>query len=301
MNDVSIIMVTYNRPITLLSVIDSYINQQYINEIIVIDDGSTKSYEDFSKYCRNKCSERDILYIYHKNKENKGAAYARNVGLSFAHSRFVLWGEDDLYLDNNYVEMLHPYVNDMTAVFGAIYYDMSKDYSPEKKFKIIRDQQTAGIELMNWKTIEGYFRLHEDNPIKCLFGHAVYIAPRQKYDLIEIFNGYRVNGFREETDIQLQLGGKGVQFLYCGFVECYHLKERIGDEKYGGQHKDPRFIQEIYYVLNNNLFLNRNYKYIKEFKQDISPKIHLKLSFFVERISFLLKLLRKKISRVVHK
>lgn len=299
MKDVSIIIVTYNRPLTLLSVIDSYLNQQHVGELIIVDDGSSKDYSRVIDDCERKCDSKKIKFIYKKNKSNCGAAYARRIGLSLAKCNYVLWGEDDLYLEDKYIETLRPIVNDKTAAFGAIYYNMEQSYSLEEKNKVISKQQNSELPFMNWKTIEGYFRLPGKQPQPCLFGHAIYLAPRNPYDLINIYEGYKINGFREETDIQIQLRKQGVTFIYCGFTECYHLKERIGDEKYGGQHKNLRLVQEVYYIINNNIFITRNYEVIKKYNRNIYSAKQLKYEFFKKRILFLWSLIKGKARKVV--
>lgn len=294
---ISIIMVTYNRPKTLLSVIDTYILQKDICELIVVDDGSTKQYDSFNEYCRTKCGELGIEYIYVKNDRNYGAAFSRKVGVDYAQGEFIFWGEDDLYLEDKYIENLRPYVTSKSAAFGSIFYDMDMHYTLEEKSNCIMHQQNRNIPLMDWNTLEGYFRLKKDEIESVLFGHAVYLVKTEIMKKISVFNGYKVNGFREETDIQLQLRFEGIDFLYVSEAKCYHLKNRIGDENKGGQHKDSRLRQELFYIINNNIFINRNYEIIKYYNPKLTSKTRLKINFIKKRMRFNLTLVARKIVR----
>lgn len=297
MQNISIIMVTYNRPLTLKKVIGSYLIQKNIKELIVIDDGSTKSYDDFISYCTKECSLKSIEFKYQKNTSNRGAAYSRKKGLEFVTGKYVLWGEDDLFLDDTYIEKLMPYVNSKNAAFGSIYYEMDTDLPEQIKQSLIKAQNERVGELMDWRTLEGYYRYKLDKIEDVIYGHAVYVAPYSMFNGIDIYTGYMVNGFREETDIQLQLRKKGLSFLYVSDAECYHLKNRIGDENKGGQHKNSRVKQEIYYIKNNNLFLDRNYEVIRNYKSDIYSKNGLKLRYIYKRFCFNLSLVVNKITR----
>lgn len=297
MRNISIIMVTYNRPLTLKKVIDSYLNQMNIKELIVIDDGSTKSYVEFIDYCSKECASKNIKLIYHKNEVNKGAAYSRKKGLEFVTGEYVFWGEDDLFLDDAYIETLIPYVNAENAAFGAIYYEMDIGLPEQEKKILIENQKKKAGELMDWRTIEGYYRYKLDNIVDVIYGHAVYMAPFSVFNDIKIYTGYKVNGFREETDIQLQLRREGLSFLYVSDAECYHLKSRVGDENKGGQHKDSRIKQELYYIINNNIFLDRNYELIKKYNTDIYSKSRMKWRYIYKRFCFNLSLVMKKIMR----
>ena len=77
--DVSIIVATYNNEDTIKETLDSIIEQEtnYNYEIVITDDSSSdKTLEILEKYN----NELDIFKIF-KNRENKGAGFARNYSI----------------------------------------------------------------------------------------------------------------------------------------------------------------------------------------------------------------------------
>ena len=90
---ISVIIPTYNRGHLILKSINSVLNQTYQNiEILIIDDGSTDNTENLIKDLHND----KIKYI--KLKDNKGAAFARNIGILKASGKYVSFQDsDDFY------------------------------------------------------------------------------------------------------------------------------------------------------------------------------------------------------------
>ncbi len=88
---VSIVIPVYNAEKYLHQCLDSILNQDYKNiEIILIDDGSTdnsrKIIEEYSKIHSN------IIYRY---QINSGAAVARNLGMSIAGGKYIMFVDAD--------------------------------------------------------------------------------------------------------------------------------------------------------------------------------------------------------------
>lgn len=98
---ISVIMPTYNRGYMIKDAINSVINQTYKNwELIIVDDGSYDNTEDIIK------SIHDSRIIYIKNKTQKGANYARNVGSENAKGIFLAFLDSDNYWEPNMLETL---------------------------------------------------------------------------------------------------------------------------------------------------------------------------------------------------
>lgn len=100
---ISIIVCAYNTELYITKCIDSLIQQTHFNlEIIVIDDGST----DQTKRILQEYEKKDSRIILHFNKENKGLAYSRNVGLKKSTGNYIGFIDSDDYIDSNYYEQL---------------------------------------------------------------------------------------------------------------------------------------------------------------------------------------------------
>lgn len=89
---VSIILPTYNRALTLPRAIDSVLNQTCKNlELIIVDDGST----DNTKKIVKEYQQKDKRVIFLENKKNLGAAKSRNKGIKISSGKYVAFQDSD--------------------------------------------------------------------------------------------------------------------------------------------------------------------------------------------------------------
>jgi len=85
--DVSVVIPTYNRYTLLKRAINSLLTQTHpVDEIIVVDDGSTDNTKDIKK------DFPEIIYIYQKNS---GVSAARNVGIKRAKNEWIAFLDSD--------------------------------------------------------------------------------------------------------------------------------------------------------------------------------------------------------------
>lgn len=101
----SVIIPVYNSEKTIKRCIDSIASQERTDvEIIVINDGSTDMTENICNKMQNKYN--NIVYIY---KENGGVSSARNLGLSVAKGKYVMFIDSDDYVDGKCFEIFDSY------------------------------------------------------------------------------------------------------------------------------------------------------------------------------------------------
>lgn len=101
---ISVIIPVYNVEKYIERCIESITRQTYTNlEIIIIDDGS----KDNSKAICQKLENKDKrIKIY--SQENKGAAAARNYGISKANGEYIGFVDSDDYIEEKmYEELIH--------------------------------------------------------------------------------------------------------------------------------------------------------------------------------------------------
>lgn len=102
---VSIIVPIYNAEKYLNRCITSILEQTYKNiELILINDGSTDSSEKIILQMQEE--NKDIIKYY--KQENKGVSETRNYGITIATGEYIMFIDNDDYIDNDYVEQ---YVN----------------------------------------------------------------------------------------------------------------------------------------------------------------------------------------------
>ena len=90
---ISVIIPTYNRAKSIIQSINSVLKQTYHNlEVLIIDDCSN----DMTASLISNIKDNRIKYI--KLKENKGASFARNLGIKMSTGKYITFQDsDDIY------------------------------------------------------------------------------------------------------------------------------------------------------------------------------------------------------------
>ena len=106
---ISVIMPAYNASKFIESTILSIVNQPVKVELIIINDGSN---DDTDRICSELLKKYDN--IVYKVVKNGGAGRARNIGMSIATGKFIMFiDSDDLYyensIDEDFVEKIKKY------------------------------------------------------------------------------------------------------------------------------------------------------------------------------------------------
>lgn len=120
MAEVSIIIPVYNVAQYLQRCLDSVVNQTLKNlEIIIVDDGSTdESFRICKKYKNN---DHRILLIH---KDNGGLSSARNKGLEYVSSKYVVFIDSDDYIHKDMIQILYNNIHsnpNLDTVFCSFY------------------------------------------------------------------------------------------------------------------------------------------------------------------------------------
>ena len=107
MIEISVVLPTYNRANMLKAAIDSVFCQEgegesySIKELIVVDDGSTDSTPELM----DSIADDRLRYI--QQKENRGAAHARNTGVEQAVSEWIAFQDsDDLWMKDKLLKQV---------------------------------------------------------------------------------------------------------------------------------------------------------------------------------------------------
>lgn len=89
-NDITVIVPAYNAADHLDECVTSILEQPWVGEVIIVDDGSTDATVSVAEHLANK--DERVVFI---NKENGGVSSARNVGMSHASLSFTCFVDSD--------------------------------------------------------------------------------------------------------------------------------------------------------------------------------------------------------------
>ncbi len=132
MNEVVVIMPTYNRANIISNSIRSVINQTFGSfELVIIDDGSLDNTDEVVK------SFNDDRIHFIKLEKNMGANHARNVGLHYMTSKFVAFLDSDNVWDGDFlkkgVARLERDDSELFFCRAALNYASKKEVFPNSK------------------------------------------------------------------------------------------------------------------------------------------------------------------------
>jgi len=255
---ISIVIPTFNRGYTLAQVLDSFYRQKFVGEMIIVDDGGS----DDTAAVVDKFSRKYPLIktIYLKNETRKGAPYSRRRGLLAASCEYVLFGDDDGFLEENYTAVCldklkilpadivsgrHFYRNPGESVTGAINrFQNGERHIPPFDFRFF------------YINIDAIF----NGDVELPFTHAVFLARRDlllSYD-VDIFYS-RGNGFREESDFQANIYVNGGKIVMTSDTHSVHM--HMSEVKSGGQ-RAGYFANFLWSVFYTSYFFKKYYSRI---------------------------------------
>lgn len=229
-NKVSIVIPIYNSQEWLERCLNSLFNQSYKNiEIIAINDGSTDNSLNILKKLQKEHSNMIIV-----DKKNEGIAKTRNHGIKIATGKYIMFIDNDDFVDFDYVEK---YINQIqktkTNVVIGGYQRINKDD------KILCTVVPKG-DLYKYKIVAPWAKLYnlkfiKDNNIKFLdtnIGEDIYfnLQVMNLTDKINVFENIGYKWFYNNKSVSNTLHRKINKKLQFEFLlnELYKKMVEIG-------------------------------------------------------------------------
>lgn len=134
---ISVIMPAYNVEEFIENAIHSVINQSFVNEILVINDGSSDNTLNIVQNLKTKYSIIKILE--HKNGVNKGRSASRNLGIKNARSKFIAFLDaDDFFLEKRFVNDKKIYTENkhIDGIYNAVGFHFYRKKGVNENFKL---------------------------------------------------------------------------------------------------------------------------------------------------------------------
>lgn len=286
----TILAPTHNRPEVLALVWPTWIQQEGVKEIIVVNDGSTISYDEVFKAMAIACESGNIKLKIIETSSRMGAPAAKNAGLAECTCDEILTTDDDILLPADMVARCRvdrPLLETPVLVGPRVIY--------------LRDGETEEMSLLRSKQeLQPYFDIkkltlcawaHPGTVREYPFITAVVIWPADLFRRgLRFFEGYGGNGYREESDPQLQAAKEfGAKVFLTPDAHCFHLPPSIAYAHRSGQRRGGILWFEFWVLKNNFVFLKRYSNYLNKFL-GISPiPIWFRLAFSrvsLQRIKF---------------
>lgn len=138
----SVIVPVYNLEKYINKCVESVLTQTYKNfELILINDGST----DSSREILEKIDDKRVKII---DKQNGGAACARNAGIENANGEYIVFVDGDDRIDKKYLEIVNHVLEDSNAKILLMSLIRANENNEEQIKYTFNFKQLSKIEAM---------------------------------------------------------------------------------------------------------------------------------------------------------
>lgn len=242
---VTIVLPTYNRAPALQANLESTLALRDVAEVLVVNDGSS---DDTLSVCASFSDSR-LRIVSHPH--NMGLPAARNTGIEHASGTWVLFGEDDCRFPINYAATLRAEAHRFDAdIVGAPFVNVSGNESEIAEF-------VAAAPRLDGRSMDNPTSTFPVNTIETPFIPAPALVRRSVFDVVRFFDGFPVNGYREETDFFVQAVRSGFRSVLTPMTYCYQAGFWSG-----GAHNSSTLRYEYWAIRNNWRFLRRHEQWL---------------------------------------
>lgn len=260
---ISIVIPTRNRAYTLKKVLPSYYKQKEVAQIVFVNDNSTdetvKVIDDVSK------NYPKITTTIITNDKQKGASRSRNLGVDAAAQEYILFGEDDAYLSENYCEILLNKLQTSAPSVGIVSGRLVQLSPGENYFLSIHRFGNGNPKVsktFNYHTCSHTPNAYFEGDIFLPLTHALILTTKEllkKYPYDTFYS--KGNAHREESDFQMHAYTNGVDILVTNDTHCMHLHP--SDVKKGG-HRTSHLKILWYKIYYTNYFYKKYYRQLRK-------------------------------------
>ncbi len=295
----SIIVPMYNSEKTIKKCMDSVININNI-EIILIDDGSSDKTKEICLLYQEKY--KNIKYIY---QSNSGPGKARNNGIKEAEGKYVMFLDSDDYIETSGLEeILNDYLVD--EKYDIVYYNfqqVSENGYIYKRYELYKFNELKKEDLIkntiSWTLPWGQFKIIKR---KIILDNNVFfeediknseelfftINVLNKSEKIYFFNKIVYNYLKRDKSISRDID-----------LEDYKNNVEIVFNKLYRKFENTEYMQEVYnyYVVSNIHILKEEiakekYTMFKDTSKEIRKNIKkMNLKYIAKRYKIILKIL----------
>lgn len=242
---ISLVLPTSQRAEALRATLPSYLRVQGVDQIIVVDDGSTDGTADVLR------SQTDSRIEVVRHETRRGQPAARNAGVAAATQEFVLFGEDDCRVPDDYgVILAEEAERHDAAIVGAPWIHAKAGLEG-----VVEAERRA--QAVTRITIDSHPSTFPVEATQTPFLPALVLVRANVFGSLQFDLGYRGNAYREETDFFVSAVRAGSTALLTPRTCSYQAGQWTGGARMS------RGLYEYWAFRNNARFLRKHGPWLK--------------------------------------
>jgi len=256
MEDLSIIIVTYNVEDIINRCLESLQIQTYENfEVIIIDNGSKDNTSKITKKFLPLLPKAQLI----QNSKNLGTCSARNQGIRLSSGEYIVTLDSDVILTQNFLDIIVnflKYQEESVGIIGCKIMQLNNENIIDSTGLVL----TRSLRFYD----RGYGEIDKgqyDDKTNILGAcAAAALYKKEMLDDIKQNSEYFDSKFFylvEDFDIALSAKRKGWKTVFCSQAVCYHKRNGSNTSR---QYKQYLTFRNRYYLL----IKNKNYKKIEK-------------------------------------
>lgn len=261
--DITVIIPVFNVEEYLVQCLESVVHQSVtFDEVILVNDGSTdNSVTICERYIHN--------YSYFKliNQENRGLSVARNVGIRYASSQYIMFLDSDDYLRNDAVEILKRKLQ--KGKYEAIYFDA--DIRGDEKYNAVKrniyDRKNVGIDKKQMNGWEYFLKCY---PYYFVVSACMAVYLKETIDRAEII--FPEGMYFEDNYFSIAFINRATKVI--------HISEKLYQRRYRknsitvSEYSEKKFLD----FMKVSLLVKKELDFIKNFEEIEKVEIRFKVA-----------------------